>query len=572
MTVISTSGAAASTAYGNQRKIDRCQNDVMWAFRENGANAAIASTYYSIDEGATWTYAGNVDNGSGQTTRNYQTNFSIFIDLDDYAHVVFKDNSNGYIYYRRGTPNAARTAWTWSAATSLWSATTGNHPDVVAHRQGTGWRAHVVFYNSNGHTNYARISVTSTGGISIEAAASTINAAAHSTTISSYPSIDFNHTGDGKTVAGGTPHLYVAWSTGATGAGKGIRFRKAVYSAGSWTWNAEREIDTARYVQHESFLTCMFDGTRVVMVGFVYDGALDTLIIHDRDAADSETALRTPLLNVGIADRLAYGSATYDGSGDIYAFGAEQGQTTGNEDTSYRKWTRSTNNIGPKVIIDATTEVPYVSAKRGYSNGKIEWVYTDGSASPYSVTYGSLSLNATPNVPTNLQVTSDTLDTTPVFSADVSDPDSTQSIKARFTIYQSDGTTVVGTVDSTFTAGAHTAVKEYASALPVGNYKVAAATVDDANAISSQTAQLDFAIKQAVETDEQFIWDVDALIAVDLQASWNVLVSNQKDLTLSWNVTEQAEVSLGLEWSIYPAWIEVDPDPESPVIWEEVRA
>ena len=44
---------------------------------------------------------------------------SFFIDLDDYAHLVYKDRFDGYIYYRRGTPNAGRTAWTWRHASRL---------------------------------------------------------------------------------------------------------------------------------------------------------------------------------------------------------------------------------------------------------------------------------------------------------------------------------------------------------------------------------------------------------------------------------------------------------------------
>ena len=404
-TTITTSTAATATAYSNQRKVDRCQNGVLWMIMADPTNVGNGMRLaHSTDDGATWTIGSDVLNGSGSTTNTYTRSASLFIDLDDYAHVVFKDNGDGYIYYRRGTPNAARTAWTWSAATLVfdhsYAAAGGDYPDVVAHREGTGWAVHVVISlntNTQDRVIYKRLTITSGGTVSVVQGSANINdslaATPYGNTVHKYPSIDFNHTGDGKTVAGGTPHLFVAWSAGTTGAGKGIRFRKATYSGGAWTWGTEQEIDSTLYIASAAtWLNCLFDGTRVVMAGFLYNGSTYSVVIHDRDTADTATVTRAPLTGLAgsSADNTAFGSATYDSDGNVHIFGRNSDEGAGVNDLVYRKWTRSGASLGAEVVIDSGVGDPYVSTKRGFSNNRIEFVFTDGTASPYNVNYGSI--------------------------------------------------------------------------------------------------------------------------------------------------------------------------------------
>lgn len=392
-TTITTSTASTATAYSNQRKIDRCQNGVLWVMFWDGTSTTSTSLdfSYSSDDGATWN-AGTSTGFSGTGT-TYTPNASFFIDLDDYAHVAYKDRNDGYIYYRRGTPNAGRTAWTWSAATVLTATTPFDYPDIIAHREGTGWAAHIVFSQNTSTTDdrawHVHIPIDSAG--TIGTTSSSAIGGVYGNTVHKFPSIDFNHTGDGKTVAGSTPHLYAAWSAGATGSGAGIRFKKATYSGGSWTWGTEREIDSTRYVVNDSqWLNCLFDGTRVVMPAFVQGSALD-LVLHERDAADTTTTSRALLTSTTTAERLYYGSASYDGDGNAYIVGTNLDETAGNYDLVYRKWTRSTTTLSSEVVIDAGVGNPYVSAKRGYSNNRIEFIYTDGTASPYDVRYGAIT-------------------------------------------------------------------------------------------------------------------------------------------------------------------------------------
>lgn len=399
MSLIATSTVSTATAYSNQRKIDRTSNGVLWA---TASQDGIRTVFlYSIDNGVTW--AEDVSARIGTTGTSHVRNHSFFIDVDDYAHIAYKNNNDGYIYYHRGTPNAARTAWTWSAAVTLISSGSRDYPDIVAHREGSGWKAHVVTANfaSTTWTQYVPITIQNDGSISVGSTSYLGGGYANSNP--TYPSIDFNHTGDGKTVKDGTPHLYVAWSAGATGAGNGIRFKKATYSGGSWTWGTERSIDPNRYINNDyRWLNCLFDGTRVIISGGLAEGSNNDIVLYERDAADTVTTTRVLIENAGLSSRFEDGSATYDSDGNVYIVGAHWNSGgTALTTVHWVKWTRSTDTLGAPTVIDfAGISRPHVSVRRGHSNDRIEFIYTDGTASPYSVMYSNISLNALPESPT----------------------------------------------------------------------------------------------------------------------------------------------------------------------------
>lgn len=375
---------AQATAFSNQRKLDRCQNGnlvALWSYSAGNGDLRV-----STNNGLTWTIATPEIAGF--------SNGSMFIDLDDYLHVVWRQSgtggarTNGFSYYMRGTPNAARTSWTWSTAVAVADNVTDDFPDLIAHREGTGWVAHIIYSRAtttpSNQVVYNRVTITSAGAVT--ASGAVFIGSNYGVNVHTFPSIDFNHIGDGKTVAGNTPHLYAAWSAGATGAGKGIRFRKATYSAGAWTWNPEREIDSRYYVVGiPFFINCLFDGTRVMLPGILGDNATNEwMVLHERDAADTTTALRLLTNPNNAPEGVHGGSATYDASGNVYLIGRGEGGTYLN----VYKWTRSTNALtrsdaGPTGSI---TE-PTVSAKRSYSHNRIEWVYTSGNNSPYAVKY-----------------------------------------------------------------------------------------------------------------------------------------------------------------------------------------
>lgn len=392
----STAVPAHATGPGTQRKLDRCQNGNLWASYDYAGTAAangVALLQCSTDDGLTWSSGEYVFNGSGGSTTTSTRNFSFFIDIDDYAHIAFKDNSNGFLYYRRGTPNASRTAWTWSSAVEIYAYTTGNFPDLVAHREGTGWAVHIVASMSTPtslYADYARLKISSAQAITIDHAFSVIAGPYTTTTqLECWPSIDFNHTGDGKSVAA-SPHLYASWSAGKSGAGFGIRFKRATYSGGAWTWGAEREI-TPNYFSDSWARNAglLFDGTRVIIGGSAYKGATteEGQQLYERDAADttttilSETTGATTTLN-------REGSMTYDGDGNVYLIGRGN-----NQQIVYRKYDRKKGVMQDAVNLYPTGFTgPYLSARRGHWNGNIEWVFIFGNNAPYSVKYDRIRL------------------------------------------------------------------------------------------------------------------------------------------------------------------------------------
>lgn len=395
-TTITTSAVANATAPSGGRRADRTSNGVLWTTHHNDGWMRF---WYSTDNGATWTD----DPGTGfasSTTNTYVPSSSFFIDIDDYAHFVWRQpgavdgRQAGCIYYMRGTPNASRTSWAWSTAVQLSTGGT-DCPDVVAHREGTGWKAHVVHSFTNG-SNESRVflstlTIASTGTITQDNLATSLRefSSVYNSSVHMWPSIDFHHSGDGKTVANGTPHLYVGWSSGGTGTGRGIRFKKATYSAGSWSAGTEREIDSTRYVKFDhNYLSCMFDGARVMVAGSVDDGTTNHHVLYERDIADTATTTRVLVSEMTDAQRLLYGSATFDYLGNVYLFGRNNVGSTGTFGVQYRRWVRETNTLEAAIIFESTgSGTPWVSAKRGYSDNRIELIYTDGTSTPYNVNF-----------------------------------------------------------------------------------------------------------------------------------------------------------------------------------------
>lgn len=176
--------------------------------------------------------------------------------------------------------------------------------------------------------------------------------------------------------------------------------------------------------------------------------------------------------------------------------------------------------------------------------------------------------NQVPNTPTDLQITSAQTDTTPTFQVSISDPDTSQQIKGRFYIYQSDGTTLITTTDSSFRAGTGVVSKEWTTGLAVGSYKVKATTVDDLGAESTATSLVSFTITQQVTKALSLLWDQKGGISKDLQVLWNIDASNIKAVSLLWDIYQQVSIDLELLWDQQTPW---EPIIETPGIWEEVE-
>lgn len=167
-----------------------------------------------------------------------------------------------------------------------------------------------------------------------------------------------------------------------------------------------------------------------------------------------------------------------------------------------------------------------------------------------------------PPTPTTLNHASSQTDTTPLFNASITDstPGSLPNdpVKARFKLYQSDGVTFIGSVDSAFTYGSGLVAAEYSVALPVGTYKVKASCIDGLGAESADTAFLTFNITSYVNKDLSLLWNIAGSTTIDLSLLWDVNAVNEIDLELLWNVYQSVVCNLELIWDISDPWVNVE--------------
>lgn len=558
---------ALATAYANQKHLMATSTGVLWAVRAD--DTAHGYPYYSTDNGVTWTY-------EGQDIAGWLNgSIACYVDSGGTERIVavWKQSGTGgsrtdlHIYVMVGAFNSGRTAITWGSALELYAGQTlMNVPDVVAHAEGTGGKAHVVYsyadFSTLSQANYNPVTINSSGvptvGALTQLGGNYLGNLPHS-----YPSIDYDPV---------TKHLYCAWSAGKTGSGFGIRFKKATYSAGTWTWGTERELSSTVIVDtndNQSGIVCRWDGLRPVVGMAQSTGARNVW-----ESTDDFATVVTALISSSVGTDFGIGMIIDTVTRDIYFLQSNYASGIGYDYVSYIRYIRASTSVqavkqlgyGPTLNTSTTH-----GANGIFSGSTLRWVYTVGNNSPFAVMYDQIVLNVAPNTPTNLQRTGANTDTTPNFSADISDPNTTQQIKGRFQIYQSDGVTLIGTVDSAFRTGAGNVTAEYTSALAVGTYKVKVATVDDLGLISAYTSLVTFTVTTDIAKDSIELWNVRQNVSVDSTELWNVALNGVKDIGFRWDTrVNVTPLALTLLWAVYNPWIKVEADPETPPLWTEV--
>lgn len=360
-TTVATSTSATATAYSNQQKIRRFSNGVLFGMFHDG-NGWLCR--YSSDNGATWNAPGTgatIDSPFGNNGA------SVFIDPNDYIHVAMANSAD--VLYHRGTPDAAKTSYTWSAGVLI-SSTATHYPDIVAHAEGTGWKAHAVWAYANAQTTtrYQRIDITSGGVISLDGAMVTVG---ENLAVSggSYPSVAVDS----------SKNLYVKWTTGQTGAGKGVRFKKATYSAGpTWTWGSEEAITEGEYAGHMG--PCLLDSTGRVVVAFTGANTPNLFVWRRATGGTWSDISPTTVSSSSL-------SLTIDTSDNLYVFYVNGAANSG---LLYRKYDGSAWSSA--VTADSDTTSKYPSARRDTTGSAVDVLYTSGSASPYNVKHYRLEL------------------------------------------------------------------------------------------------------------------------------------------------------------------------------------
>lgn len=350
--------------------VDRTQNGVHWAALNNGGTAE----FWRASDAATF-----ADSGDDLTVI---TAYDLFVDLDDFAHFVYVA-SGGVLRYRRGTPNAGRTQWTWSAPVDIYTDSNWYAAKVVAHREGSGWRAHVAFTSWPGSgqvvLRWAQIPIVgSTPTLGPITAVANVGAFGFGADVLA---LDFQHTGDGKTVQG-SPHLFFAYSDGATQ----TVLHKAVHSSGTWTLASPRVIDT----DDSTYVAGRFNGSSET-VAYVLSSADTVVVVKERDAADTVTTTLAapPALSDGAITGLA---VTYDTSANLYLFAVG----TTSDDVKRVRYDRALGTWGAWTTVEATTATAStLRARRGYAGRRVDALYTVSGAARFD----SLYVNAAPSAP-----------------------------------------------------------------------------------------------------------------------------------------------------------------------------
>ncbi|HQZ36006.1 MAG TPA: hypothetical protein PK020_16385 [Ilumatobacteraceae bacterium] len=360
---------AAASSRVAQRSMAATSTGRMWVAVGNDGSNKI-EMWYSDDSGATWT-----ENTAAEITWTGAAgqNFALFIDADDHAHLVY-DTSAPAIEYRRNKSISATSAW--SAATSVDTVDLGySLPDLVAHREGTGWKAHLLYKaNTTGpgeSMKYTPITITSADAITVGTKTTFASGNAVST-----GGIDFHHTStDEKAIQSSTPHLYMVW----TETSNLVKFVKWSYSGGTWTAGTVR---TIYYGAAAPSAQMVFDGTRVVIT--LMDGV--NVGLYERDAADTTTTTRA-----GGGSTLFGYNMTYDADQNVWYIGLASTDLKG------LQWIRATNTWGSLQTLD--TDDPSMGvALRRYAGNTIPIAY--GTTTSNKVRYDTSVNNVAPSAPT----------------------------------------------------------------------------------------------------------------------------------------------------------------------------
>lgn len=386
---------STATAHSNQKKAATLSTGTLLVI-ENGSSGSGPYGYISTKPvGGAWSYMGDLSGGFIAGWSN--GSIASYVDSGGTERLVavWKQSgtgggrSAGATYLNVGTFNTGRTTLTWDTARVVdegVGSLIADYCDVVAHAEGAGGMAHVVRSNNSGSGNnyaeYYRWSITSAGVITSPKEVASTLGGGYGVNIDTFPSIDIDPA---------TKRLFVFWSAGTTGTGKGMRFRTAAYSAGpTWSWATEVEVFTDRYANDQAvrWSMCRWDVTssKIIVGGWFTNGSNSALRFYE---SSSFTSFGTAIIDTvaSSADRLAGGSFAIDPQSNIHVFGAAYSPSPFT--LAYCKYTRATSTLGSIIYLDGGVgDAGGVNA--WYSGGAVRWIYTAGNNAPYAVKYDQL--------------------------------------------------------------------------------------------------------------------------------------------------------------------------------------
>jgi hypothetical protein len=392
-----TSGNHSDSLQGSpEKRIDLAPDGSLWACLVTQGGPGSAKFFRSADGGNSWSYASASDLSLEQSSAVP----SFFIDADGYAHACWVEwNKNPQVVkYARGRPTGTGTTspgWSWTTLTiSPASGRTGSDSDVVAFRSGTGWVAFVEYAGGpTGGAQVAQVAISASGALSVTA---TTTGPSTGLVANQYGSLEFAHTGDGKTPSAG-PDIYYA--TGVQASSQPVRLNRAVYSGGTWTWASPVTIDTGNLLT--TSLCSVWDGTRLMTA---YSKTSATINCYEWDGTATPVARNPPAAPGGTGNVLGLSMAVDPATGDIYL--AYYDATDG--DIRWSQFTRASTTWSAWAI--AVSQSPPSGGEDGKiqlvrhpSRDSVDMVYAQGGSTTWNIFYQQLAaLVRSPTAPTLL--------------------------------------------------------------------------------------------------------------------------------------------------------------------------
>lgn len=269
MAVTITSGILNAFEGESSRAIAATADGTLWACVWSDTITDRWEFWYSTDDGATWT-----ENVSLRINSPSPAN----------AEFAFAINAVNDIAVFRYDGGNVRSIYGLTTSSTAW--VDGGSPSDIA----SSLFCDMVVFDKPGSSNffvatvYDNVITDILNTMEFTSAGAYVGDVDYSlSSVDGSASLDFNHTGDGNTVAGSAPHLYVSYLNTSQYPTCG----KYTYSSGLWTAGTQRTLYAGATTNVLS--SCVFDGERAIMA-FVHG---NDVRVFERDAADTTTTDRT---------------------------------------------------------------------------------------------------------------------------------------------------------------------------------------------------------------------------------------------------------------------------------------
>lgn len=356
---IATLGSADSGMAGHTR-VAYDSNGVLWSMLHSGTNNRW-EFWYSTNDGTTWTEltALRITESASGDLASFTIN-----PTDDFAAFAM----DGSLRVIAGITTTS-SAWVTVATANP----DGDISDIVAFRKPLSTNYYIAWTQTG--SGEVQVVEVSSGGVYASNPVS-------DNVLGTARSLDFNHTGDGYSVAGFAPHLYVV--SDSAGA---IYFTKFTYSSADWTAGPVRTINPSSTYDVPRLA---FDGARALIVAEQVTG--NAAFYAERDAADTTTTVRAlPALAGGAEDSIVVG---HDTNGD-----AVVAIIDASDDVEYVVYDRSGGSWGSWTVLEADSGVQTGSlAMAKYTSSSQLPVLWQTTAGAYK--HENISFNVAPSAPT----------------------------------------------------------------------------------------------------------------------------------------------------------------------------